>query len=124
YIGQDALTMVDALAQLLEYATQDSDPTQFEPLQEPLAKRAAEFQSLLENSESRHIDALLPFAERAYRRPLTTEEKQSLRELYALLRNEDLGHDEAFRLTLARILVSPAFLYRSEVPTEGIDPHP
>src|SRR5207247_3357990 len=32
YISHDALTLVDALAQLIEYATQDADPKVFEPL--------------------------------------------------------------------------------------------
>jgi hypothetical protein len=37
-----------------------------------------------------------------------------LSDLYALLRQQELPHDEAFRLVLARLFVSPAFLYRAE----------
>src|SRR5262249_25276293 len=32
FVSQDALTLVDAFAQLMEYATQDADPSVFEPL--------------------------------------------------------------------------------------------
>ena len=40
------------------------------------------------------------------------------------LRGEELGHDEAFRLVLARVLVSPAFLYRVERPGPGTEARP
>ena len=36
YISKDALTLVDAYAQLMEYATQDADPKVFEPLRKPI----------------------------------------------------------------------------------------
>ena len=35
------------------------------------------------------------------------------------MRAEELPHDEAIRLTLARVLVAPAFLYRIEKPSPG-----
>src|SRR5690606_8096332 len=44
---------------------------------------------------------------------------QQIRALYANLRKEEMQHDEAWRLTLARVLVSPAFLYRLEQPGPG-----
>ena len=37
-----------------------------------------------------------------------------MRALYARFAPQEMPHDEAFRLTLARILVAPAFLYRVE----------
>jgi hypothetical protein len=43
-------------------------------------------------------------------------EKDELRGLYRKLRAEEVPHDDAIRLTLARVLVSPAFLYRLEKP--------
>lgn len=122
YISQDALTVVDAFAQLMEYATQDSDPKLFEPFRKPINERAAAFRQLLVDTEPRHLEALLDFATRAYRRPLTTTETGELRNLYASLRKEELPHAEAFRLTLARVLVSPAFLYRLEKPGPGKEP--
>ena len=124
YIGQDALTMVDAHAQLLEYASQDSDPSLFFHLREPLAKRAADFQQQLTASEPLHLDQLLRFASTAYRRPATPEETDQLRALYRTLRAQDMAHEEAFRLTLARVLVAPAFLYRIEQPANGAEAQP
>ena len=47
YISHDALTLVDALEQLIQYATQDADPKVFEPLREPFNKRAAAFRERL-----------------------------------------------------------------------------
>jgi hypothetical protein len=70
------------------------------------------------------LDAALAFAEKAYRRPLRPGEIAGLRDLYRELRDEDLPHDEAWRLVLARILISPAFLYRLEMPGPGNRPTP
>src|SRR5207249_6217352 len=57
-------------------------------------------------------------------RPLTDAEKDELRELYRRLREQELPHEEAIRLTLARVLVAPAFLYRAERPGPGDKPGP
>ncbi|MDR3633115.1 MAG: DUF1592 domain-containing protein [Isosphaeraceae bacterium] len=119
YVSQDALTLVDAFAQLLEYASQDADPKVFEPLRKPINDRAAAFRKRLVDTEPKHLDSLLEFAARAYRRPLTAEEGQELRSLYSTLRKEEIPHDDAIRLTLARVLVAPAFLYRVEKPGPG-----
>ena len=119
YITKDALTLVDAFGQLMEYASQDGDPKIFEPLRKPINDRAVAFRKALVESEPRHLDALVEFASKAYRRPLTSREDQDLRKLYGKLRSEPLAHEEAFRLTLARLLVSPAFLYHVEKPVEG-----
>ncbi len=119
YISQDALTQVDAFAQLMEYATQDADPKVFEPMRQPINDRAAAFRQHLLETQPKHLDALLAFAGRAYRRPLTEVESQDLRTLYGKMRKEGIPHDEAFRLVLARMLVAPAFLYRVEKPGPG-----
>src|SRR5206468_1510057 len=71
-----------------------------------------------------HVESVLRFAERAYRRPLKDSETRDLRQLYATLRNEDLAHDDAIRLMLARVFVSPAFLYHAEEPGPGAEPMP
>ena len=42
-----------------------------------------------------------------------------MREFYDGLRTKKLSHEEAVRLTLARVLVAPAFLYRAETPAPG-----
>ena len=114
YVSQDALTQVDALEQLIQYATQDADPKVFEPLRKPFAERAAAFWKTLIETEPKHIDALVAFASQAYRRPLIDSEVNELRSLYRKLRDQELPHDDAFRFTLARIFIAPAFLYRLE----------
>jgi hypothetical protein len=114
FISQDALTLVDAFAQLMEYATQDSDPRLFEPFRKPIHERAAAFRKALVEAEPRQLDGLMEFAARAFRRPLADSEARQLRALYAKLRAEAIPHDEALRLILARVLVAPAFLYRLE----------
>ncbi len=124
FLSRDALKSVDALAQLLEYATQDADPKVFEPLRKPFNDRAAAFKKSLLAAEPRQIDALVAFAGRAYRRPLADAETSELRSLYRQLRKQGLSHEEAFQLTLARIFVSPDFLYRREAAPAGSDPAP
>jgi mono/diheme cytochrome c family protein len=119
FVSQDAFTQVDALQQLIEYATQDADPKVFEPLREPFAERAEAYRQQLRASEPSHLAAVFALAHRAYRRPLTSGEEEELRSLYARLRKEELPHEEAVRLVLARVLVSPAFLYKVEKPVEG-----
>jgi hypothetical protein len=117
--GQDALVLVDAFQQLMEFATQDGDPKVFEPMREPINRRAAEFRQLQIDSQPKQVAALVDFAARAYRRPLTAAEAQELRSLYTQLRTEEIPHEEACRLLLARVLVAPAFLYRIEKPGPG-----
>jgi hypothetical protein len=119
FVAHDALTLVDAYAQLMEYATQDSDPGLFEPYRKPIHDRAAAFRQELVDAEPKQLDALIAFAGQAYRRPLKATEEQELRSLYRRLREQELPHDEAFRFTLARIFVAPAFLYRLEKAPEG-----
>jgi len=116
YISHSALKQVDAFNQLMEYATQDSDPRPFEPLRKPFSERAAAFRKHLVDTEPKHLEAVVEFAGRAYRRPLAPSEKDDLTGLYQKLRKQEMAHDDAIRLTLARVLVAPAFLYRLENP--------
>ncbi len=124
FVSHDALTLVDAFAQLMEYATQDSDPKLFEPFRKPIHERAAAFRQALVDAEPRQLEALVEFAARAYRRPLTTAESTELRQLYRRLRDQELPHEEAWRFTLARVFVSPAFLYRLEQAAPGKEQGP
>ncbi|WP_161602514.1 DUF1592 domain-containing protein [Tautonia marina] len=77
-------------------------------------------QQALRDAEPGHVEDALRFAERAWRRPLTPDDRQRLRGFYSDLRSEgELDHDRAIRTLLARILVAPAFLYRVEsVPSD------
>ena len=120
FVSQDALKLVDGFEQLWQFATQDADPSAFEPLREPIKLKAEEFRKLLKESEPAHLDGVLKFAEGAYRRPLTDAEKAGLRNTYQKIRDQEIAHDAAIRLTLARVLVAPAFLYRAEEPTPGV----
>ncbi len=72
------------------------------------------------DAEPRHVEALQEFAERAYRRPLTHEERQGVATFYRALREEDgLGHEDAVRDTIVGLLMSPHFCYRVDLPGEG-----
>ena len=73
-----------------------------------------EVMKALASAQPSHVEEVLAFASRAWRRPLTSEEKTRLRDFYQRSRATQLEHDDAIRAVLARILVSPAFLYRVE----------
>jgi hypothetical protein len=124
YVAEDDLRMVDVFEQLWQYATQDADPSVFEPMREPIKQRAAAFRQRQTDTQPKHLDAVLKFADGAYRRPLTSAEQDELRGLYRKLRTEEIPHEEAIRLTLARTLVAPAFLYKAEKPGPGGKPGP
>src|SRR6185436_1466943 len=47
FISHDALTLVDAFLQILEYASQDADPKVFEPMRKPINDRAEAFRKAL-----------------------------------------------------------------------------
>jgi hypothetical protein len=64
----------------------------------------------------RHLQDCLRFASLAWRRPLSEKEKQSLRAFYDQAMTAEPDHQKAIRALLARVLVSPAFLYRVEEP--------
>jgi hypothetical protein len=122
FVSQDALKSVDAYEQLWQFATQDADPSAFEPLREPLLRKAEAFRQQKIAAEAAHWNEVLRFAERAFRRPINDEQKQRLRSLYESLRGQETPHDDAIRLVIARILVSPEFLYRTEIPGESAKP--
>jgi hypothetical protein len=76
-------------------------------------------------AEPSHLDALVKFAERAYRRPLSSAERDELREFYRTLRRQDdLGHEEALRDTLVTVLMSPHFCYRFDLAEPSTKPRP
>jgi mono/diheme cytochrome c family protein len=71
-------------------------------------------------AESSHLEALVQFAGRAYRRPLTDAERDGLLAFYrSLRRKDDLGHEEALRDTLVTVLLSPHFCYRIDLAEPG-----
>lgn len=126
FVSREPVLLQSAFEQIYEYATQDRPDMvkSFGPMREPVKQRADAFRQRERASEPAQIDAVLKFADQAFRRPLTPEESQELRALYQKLRQEEISHDEALRLTLARVLVAPAFLYRLEQPGPGVKPTP
>ena len=71
-------------------------------------------------AEPRHVEALQQFAERAYRRPLSDDERRGVADFYRALREEDgLDHEDAVRDTVVSILMSPHFCYRVDLPGAG-----
>ncbi len=67
-------------------------------------------------AEPRHLDALLKFAERADRRPLSKAERDDLLAYYRALRDKSgLTHEEAIRDSIVSVLMSPDFCYRIDL---------
>jgi len=74
------------------------------------------FEKMHAASEPKHLDALLKFAARAYRRPLSPAERDDILSYYHTLREKnDLTHEEAIRNSIASILMSPDFCYRIDL---------
>ena len=73
-------------------------------------------------SEPRHLAALQEIAARAYRRPLSAEERQDLSTFYRTLRDDGLDHESAVRDVLVGLLMSPDFCYRIDLvpPGDGV----
>ena len=109
FVSESPLKQVAAFEQLWQFATQDAKPTAFDPLREPIMQAAARFEEQRKAAVEPQKAAVLAFAERAWRRPLTAQERASL---------------TAFepRLMLVRTLTSPAFLYRGEKPAAKTGP--
>ena len=118
YVSQEPLLRVVSHEQLYEFATQDRKDLlpPLEALRIPTRKRAEAFRARLKKTEPIHLSAVLELAERAWRRPLPDADKKELRGLYETFRAKELSHERAIRLVLARVLTSPAFLYRLEQP--------
>ena len=127
YISQWPTTEHKNLPLFIGFVTQDGTKEAlafFEGLREPFRKRAEAFEKEVEATYSGHVDALLRFAARAYRRPLAPGEAEGIRGLYAKLRGKELSHEEAVRGALVRILASPAFLFRLEETPPGAESRP
>jgi hypothetical protein len=67
-------------------------------------------------AEPRQVAALVRFAERAYRRPLTANERTDLLAYYKKLRTKNaLSHEDAIRDSIVSVLMAPDFLYRFDL---------
>jgi len=73
------------------------------------------------DAEPTHLDALMKFAARAYRRPLTQADRETLAGAYRSLRDERrLSHEDAMRDLIVLVLMSPDFCYR----VDALEPKP
>jgi hypothetical protein len=67
-------------------------------------------------AEPGHLQALLDFAARAYRRPLPPADRADLLSFYREARERyNLDHEEAIRETIVVVLTSPKFSYRVDL---------
>ncbi|CAM9688851.1 unnamed protein product [Discosporangium mesarthrocarpum] len=126
YVAQEPLRYEVAFEQIREFATQDRPDLVkiWDPLKPQVVARASAFRQRLLDTESAHLAAVLEFANRGWRRPLLDDERRGLTQFYRDLRSAEMPHEDAVRLTLARVLTSPAFLYRREVQSDGSQPQP
>ncbi|MGC2404098.1 MAG: DUF1592 domain-containing protein [Acidobacteriaceae bacterium] len=66
--------------------------------------------------EPKQLEALLQFAARAYRRPLTPAERTDLISYYHQVRTQNqVSNEEAIRDVIASVLMEPDFLYRLDM---------
>ncbi|HYL74051.1 MAG TPA: DUF1592 domain-containing protein [Bryobacteraceae bacterium] len=69
-----------------------------------------------QDAQPKHLEALLHFTARAYRRPLTKAEKDDTLAFYQMLRAKNgLSHEDAIRECIVGVLMSPDFLYRVDL---------
>jgi hypothetical protein len=81
----------------------------------PLKTDFDQVQAMFADARSGHIRDVVGFAAKAWRRPLSEFEQNGLFAFYQSLRTEsELDHRSAICALIARVLVSPEFLYRSE----------
>src|SRR5262249_40142433 len=112
------------LPQFMGFTTQDT-PKEFQQFfidRKPLFKTLAdEFEKEETAAQPKDLEALAAFAAKAYRRPISAAETDDLLNLYESNRKKGDTHEEAIRGVLARIFVSPAFLFRIEQSPAGKD---
>jgi hypothetical protein len=125
FLREDATAHALMHAELLKfYENPNGAPRMdfyFKAAGERVSRELAELAAAQTASEPTHLDALLAFAERAWRRPLVTGERDAILAAYRSDRADGTKHDPALRAALARVLSSPWFLYRVEQPATG--PH-
>lgn len=95
----------------------DALPKEAQPYVRRLQADYLRVQSAFASAQSGHLDGLLTLANQAWRRPLQPAEEADLVWFYQeLIENHGLEHRPAVRAVIARILMSPSFLYRAELP--------
>ncbi|HVV43548.1 MAG TPA: DUF1592 domain-containing protein [Bryobacteraceae bacterium] len=92
----------------------------------PLRRQWEEMRAAQAAAKPHHVEDVVQFASKAWRRPLTEAEKQGLRAFYtkALAADPDHDHVKAIRAMIARVLVAPQFLYKVELTSQAAAAHP
>ena len=126
FVSEQALATPIAYEGLVQYYRKPNDGARImffyiQEFEEQIRREAKEFLAAQVAAESGHLETLLSFADRAWRRPLAADEREAILASYRADRAEGAKHDPAFRAALARVLSSPWFLYRVEQPATG--PH-
>jgi hypothetical protein len=105
--------------QTLKRATPNTDPRIIEAIQQYFDNANTRIRAIEKarlTAEPRHLDALVQFAARAYRRPLTSTERDDILNYYRQARAQSrLTHEESLRASITSLLVSPDFLYRVDM---------
>jgi hypothetical protein len=119
-IDHYGLTLKSRRMQDMDAAAMAALPAELRQYVVPLRAHYDEVTKAQKLAQPGHVEDALAFASRAWRRPLTIAEKAKLREFYQKARTTlSLDHQDAIRAVLARILMSPAFLYRTETVASG-----
>jgi mono/diheme cytochrome c family protein len=97
-------------------AGEGNNPVAFEAIAEHFDRVNATIRGIERmrlDAEPHHVNALLAFAARAYRRPLSQAERDGLLAFYRSIRDKgNLTHEEAMRDLIVNVLMSPNFNYR------------
>ena len=124
FVSEQALATPIAYEGLVQYYRKPNDGARImffyiQQFEEQIKREEKAFLAAQVAAESTNLEALLAFAARAWRRPLTADEREAILASYRADRVEGAKHDPAFRAALARVLSSPWFLYRVEQPASG-----
>lgn len=74
-----------------------------------------------EDAHACYEDIIAHFAFRAWRRPLTADEEDSLRELWASILAHEETEEDALRLVMRAVMLSPKFVYRARTTADDDD---
>ena len=124
FVSEQAFATPIAYEGLVQYYRKPNDGARImffyiQLFEEQIKREEKAFLAAQVAAEPRHLEALLAFAARAWRRPLADDERAAILASYRVDRAEGAKHDSAFRAALARVLSSPWFLYRVEQPASG-----
>ena len=124
FVSEQALATPIAYEGLVQYYRKPNDGARImffyiQKFEEQIKREEKAFLAAQIAAEPEHLEALLAFAARAWRRPLAADERKAILAAYHADRKDGIKHDPAFRSALARVLSSPWFLYRVEQPAAG-----